>query len=242
MNMLNTATETIAEMVRDQPLRANVFERHQIDYCCNGKRSLEEVCAERGLDPEQLRAELNAAPPADASESVAMESLAELADYIVERHHAYLRTNLPSIAQKAQRVVAVHGGHHEFLAELERVFQGLSSELTQHMMKEEMVLFPLIGRMEKAEQEGQAPPPAPGGSVQNPIRMMEHEHDDAGRDLKSMRELTLNFEPPAGACNTFRALYAQLEDLERDLHTHIHLENNILFPRAAELERRLGGR
>src|SRR5690606_31671256 len=116
--------------------------------------------------------------------------LADLADHIVARHHAHLRTNLPSIAQKAQRVVEVHGRHYAFLAELERVFQGLSSELTQHMVKEEMVLFPLIGRMERAEQAGQASPPAPGGSVQNPIRMMEHEHDDAGRDLKTMRELT----------------------------------------------------
>jgi regulator of cell morphogenesis and NO signaling len=240
--MLNTATETIADMVRDQPLRANVFERHQIDYCCNGKRSLEEVCAERGLDPEQLRAELGAAPQADAGESFATTSLADLADHIVKRHHAYLRTNLPSIAHKAQRVVAVHGDNHKFLGKLEQVFQGLADELTQHMMKEEMVLFPLIGRMEQAEQAGQAPPAAPGGSVRNPIRMMEHEHDDAGRALATIRELTSNFQPPAGACNTFCALYAQLEDLERDLHTHIHLENNILFPRAAELEQRLAGR
>ncbi len=240
--MLNAATETIADMVRDQPLRANVFERHQIDYCCNGKRSLEEVCAERGMDPEQLRAELDAAPGEKEGRDFAAMALADLADHIVARHHAYLRTNLPSIAQKAQRVVEVHGRHYAFLAELEHVFQGLFSELTQHMMKEEMVLFPLIGRMERAEQEGQAPPSAPGGSVQNPIRMMEHEHDDAGRDLKTMRELTSNFEAPAAACNTFRALYAQLEDLERDLHTHIHLENNILFPRAAELEQRLARR
>ncbi|MBL8215206.1 MAG: iron-sulfur cluster repair di-iron protein [Bryobacterales bacterium] len=240
--MSNTVSEIIANMVRDQPLRANVFERHQIDYCCNGKRSLEEVCVERGLDPKHLRAELEAVAPADARQSFATTALTELADHIVTRHHAYLRTNLPSIAHKAQRVLAVHGDKYAFLAELDRVFQGLSSELTQHMMKEEMVLFPLIGRLEKAEQEGQAPPSAPGGSIRNPIRMMEHEHDDAGRDLKSMRQLTSNFEPPAEACNTFRALYAQLEDLERDLHTHIHLENNILFPRAAELEQRLAGR
>jgi regulator of cell morphogenesis and NO signaling len=242
MNMLNTATETIADMVRDQPLRANVFERHQIDYCCNGKRSLEEVCSERGLDPEQLRAELEAASPAAASDNFATTSLAALADHIVTRHHAYLQTNLPSVAQKSRRVVAVHGDKHDYLAKLEQVFQGLAEELTQHMMKEEMVLFPLIGRMEQAEQEGQASPPAPGGSVRNPIRMMEHEHDDAGRALRAIRELTSDFEPPADACNTFRALYAQLEDLERDLHTHIHLENNILFPRAAELEQRLAGR
>jgi regulator of cell morphogenesis and NO signaling len=229
-------------MVRESPLRANVFERHHIDYCCNGKRTLEEVCADRGLDADQLRAELSTAPEENADRDFSAMALADLADYIVERHHGYLLTNLPSIARKAKRVVAVHGANHGFLGQVERVFQGLSDEMTQHMMKEEMVLFPLIGRMEQAERQGQAAPAAPGGSVRNPIRMMEHEHDDAGRDLEAIRELTSNFEPPAEACNTFRALYAHLEDLERDLHTHIHLENNILFPRAAELEQRLTAR
>lgn len=240
--MLTTNAPTIADMVRESPLRANIFERYRIDYCCNGNRTLEEVCAERSLDAERIRAELSASPNDGAGRDFDAMALADLADYIVERHHDYLRVNLPSIDQKAQRVVAVHGANHGFLAKVERVFQGLSDELTQHMMKEEMVLFPLIGRMEQAEQHGQAAPPAPGGSVRNPIRMMEHEHDDVGRDLEAIRELTSSFELPAGACNTFRALYAQLEDLERDLHVHIHLENNILFPKAAELEQRLAAR
>lgn len=239
--MLNTATETIADMVRDQPLRASVFERYQIDYCCNGKRSLEEVCAERGLDAEKLRAELTPPEPAGTPQSFATAPLAHLVDHIVTRHHDYLRANLPSIAQKARRVVSVHGDKHPFLAEVERVFEGLSNELSHHMMKEEMVLFPLIVRMEEAEQDGEGAPPSHCGSVRNPIRVMEHEHDDAGRDLSAIRRLTSNYELPPGACNTFRALYAQLADLERDLHTHIHLENNILFPRATELEQRLAG-
>ena len=240
--MLTPNTETIGDMVREQPLRASVFERRRIDYCCNGKRTLEEVCAERGLDPDALRAELDAAPADGSGRDLSAMGLAELAEYIVDRHHSYLRTNLPSIAQKASRVVAVHGGAHGFLPDVERVFQGLADELVQHMMKEEIVLFPLIGRMEQAAELGQAPPAAPGGSVNNPIRMMEHEHDDAGRALEILRELTSDFTLPDGACNTFRALYAQLEDLERDLHTHIHLENNILFPRAAALEQRLAAR
>ncbi len=240
--MLTTNAQTIGDMVREAPLRANVFERYRIDYCCNGVRTLEEVCAEKSLDADRIRAELDDSQEDGAGRDFDAMPLADLASYIVERHHSYLRVNLPSIAQKAQRVVAVHGTGHAFLAELKRVFRGLSDELTQHMMKEEMVLFPLIGRMEQAEQQGQPPPPAPGGSVQDPIRMMEHEHDDAGRDLETMRELTSSFEPPAGACNTFRALYAQLEDLERDLHMHVHLENNILFPKAAEIEQRLAAR
>jgi len=240
--MLTTKTSTIADMVRDAPLRANVFERYRIDYCCNGDRTLEEVCAEKNLDADRIRAELDVSPEDGAGRDFDAMGLADLAGYIVERHHEYLRTNLPSIAQKAGRVVEVHGVNHDFLPKIEHVFQGLADELTQHMMKEEMVLFPLIGRMEQAEQQGQPAPPAPGGSVQNPIRMMEHEHDDAGRALETIRDLTSGFEPPAGACNTFRALYAQLEDLERDLHMHIHLENNILFPKAAEIEQRLAAR
>lgn len=240
--MLPTDSPTIADLVRESPLRANVFERRRIDYCCNGKRTLEEVCAERGWDPADLRAELDAAPEAARDKDFDAMPLAELAEHIVERHHAYLRTNLPSIAQKARRVVEAHGGNHAFLADLLQVFQGLSDELSQHMMKEELVLFPLAVRMEEAEKSGAAAPAAPGGSVRNPIRMMEHEHDDAGRALETLRSLTSDFEPPADACNTFRALYAQLEDLERDLHLHIHLENNVLFPRAAELEQRLAAR
>lgn len=240
--MLTTDAQTVGELVRESPLRANVFERHHIDYCCHGKRTLEEACADLGLSPDAIRAELDAAPAAGQDHDFNGMTLAELAEHIVERHHSYLRTNLPSIAQKAQRVVEAHGETHAFLKDLQRVFTGLSAELGQHMMKEEMVLFPLAAGMEEAENLGTAAPPAPCGSVQNPIRMMEHEHDDAGRALEELRRLTSNFNPPEDACNTFRALYAQLEDLERDLHMHIRLENNILFPRAANLEQRLAAR
>ncbi len=240
--MPTTEAPTIADLVRESPLRANVFERHHIDYCCHGKRTLEEACAERGLDLEAVRAELDAAPAAAQDQDFDAMSLTALAEHIVERHHTYLRTNLPSIAQKAQRVVEAHGEKHAFLAELQRVFQALADELSQHMMKEEMILFPLAAHMEQAEEGGTAAPMAPGGSVQNPIRMMEHEHDDAGRALERLRQLTSSFTPPEDACNTFRALYAQMEDLERDLHMHIHLENNVLFPRAATLEQRLAAR
>ena len=231
---------TIADLVRESPLRANIFERYQIDYCCNGKRSLQEVCAERGLDTAQILVELDSTPEKAEGPDFEAMTLSGLCGHIVSRHHEYLRSTLPSVAMKANKVVAAHGAAHVFLAEVERVFQSLAAELTQHMAKEEMVLFPLIAQMEEAERSGLAAPAAPCGSVQNPIRMMEHEHDDAGNALRRIRELTSDYALPVGACNTFRALYAQLEDLERDLHSHIHLENNILFPRAAELESRRG--
>ena len=143
------------------------------------------------------------------------------------------------MALKLDKVVQAHADRHPALRELRSVFTALADELTSHMAKEEVVLFPHIAAMERAARGDEPAPPAPGGSVRNPIRMIEHEHDDAGRALSRIREVTSDHEPPAGACNTFRALYAQLAELEHDLHTHIHLENNILFPRAASLEERL---
>ena len=230
---------TIGELVAEAPLRANIFEKRRIDYCCKGRRSLAQVCAEEGLPMDEVIAELEQEPRQESSLDWAPKPLTELAAHIVDRHHGYLRSTLPSAALKLDKVVQAHADRHPALRELRAVFAALADELASHMAKEEMVLFPHIAAMERAAQGDEPAPPAPGGSVRNPIRMMEHEHDDAGRALSRIRELTSNHEPPEGACNTFRALYAQLAELERDLHTHIHLENNILFPRAAELEKRL---
>lgn len=229
---------TIGELVAEAPLRANIFEKRRIDYCCKGRRSLAQVCAEEGLPIDELIAELEQEPHQESPLDWAPRPLTELARHIVDRHHGYLRSTLPSAAMKLEKVVQAHADRHPALRELRRVFAALADELTSHMAKEEMVLFPYIAAMERAGQEDVPPPPAPGGSVRNPIRIMEHEHDDAGRALSRIRELTSDHEPPVDACNTFRALYAQLAELERDLHTHIHLENNVLFPRAAKLEER----
>lgn len=234
--MIAYEEKTIGELVAEAPLRANVFEKRRIDYCCNGRRTLEQVCAEQGIPVEELLAELEGQTRPDGAVDWRSRSLTELTTHIVERHHTYLRSALPSIALKMDKVVAVHGAAHPFLAETQTVFQALSNELTSHMAKEEMVLFPHIVAMESAQRNNAPQPMAPGGTVRNPIRMMEHEHDDAGRALSRIRELTSCHEPPEGACNTFRALYAQLAELEEDLHSHIHLENNILFPRAAAFE------
>lgn len=235
--MIAYEEKTVGELVAEAPLRANVFEKRQIDYCCNGRRTLEQVCAEKGIPVEDLITELEGQiPHQDGSLDWQSRPLTELATHILQRHHGYLRSALPSIALKMDRVVTVHGAAHPFLAEVQSVFKDLSDELTSHMGKEEMVLFPHIVAMEAAQRTNTSAPVAPGGTVRNPIRMMEHEHDDAGRALSRIRELTSGHEPPEGACNTFRALYAQLAELEGDLHTHIHLENNILFPRAAALE------
>lgn len=233
--MLAAETRAIADLVRESPLRAEVFERYQIDFCCGGQRSLQDVCSERGLDPSTLLSELRAAPKAAGADVESM-SLSRLCDHIVRCHHQYLRVALPSVMTKMERVVTAHAAKHHFVSPLQRVFQALTVEMTQHMAKEETILFPLIARLEEAQDNGVPASPVHCGSVRNPIRVMEQEHEDTGSALRKIRELTSDLALPAEACPTFRALYAQLEEIERDLHMHIHLENNILFPRASALE------
>ena len=237
--MVTANNKSVGDLVAENLARAQVFEKHDIDYCCKGQRTLEEVCREQGLSVDTLVSELDSAPAADEAGDWPSASLTKLADHIVERHHNYLRSALPSVAGKLDKVVEVHSARHGGLPRLREIVHGLGQELMQHMMKEEMMLFPLIRQMEAAARNGVAPPAAPGGSVNNPIHMMEYEHASAGRALAGIRALTSGFVPPPDACITFRALYAQLEELEGDLHVHIHLENNILFPRAAELEAQL---
>jgi len=164
-------------------------------------------------------------------------SLNELIDHIPTKHHAWLKTELPRLSRILHKLTEAHGAKHgDTLRALAGTFQALQQELDAHMMKEEVVLFPIIRSLEAASQAGVQPAPFHGGSVANPIRVMEHEHDSAGRALAEMRATTANYTLPADACNTYRALYDGLQELEADLHQHIHLENNILFPRAAALE------
>ena len=238
--MISTENKTVGEAVAENPSLAAVFEKHRIDYCCHGDRPVEAVCRQLGLSFEALLAEAKATRPAGESKDWTSAALTELADHIVSRHHSYLRTALPSIDARLAKVLDAHAqAHGETLRPLKGTFEGLKAELTQHMQKEEMILFPVVRAMEAAEKGSSAPPPAPGGSVDNPIRVMEHEHENAGRALESMRQLTSDYALPADACNEFRVLYGQLEELEGDLHIHIHLENNILFPKASQLEERL---
>ncbi len=231
---------TVRDIAATNPAAVRVFEKHGIDYCCGGQRPLAQVCTERGLSAEAVLAEVEAGSRGQAPARDWMTaSLAELIHHIVSRHHAYLKAELPALEARLAKVVEVHGTNHgDVLAPLQQVFSGLKEELEMHLGKEEMVLFPAIESIEAAANAGRAPEPLPFGTVRNPIRMMEHEHDGAGRALRTMRELTHDYAPPADACTTYRALYTGLEELEKDLHAHIHLENNILFPRAAELEGR----
>jgi regulator of cell morphogenesis and NO signaling len=231
--------KTVGRIAAETPASIGVFEKFGIDYCCGGDRPFAEACRERGLAPEAVAAEIEAAGAAsgEAVRDWTQAPLAELIDHILSRHHEYLRAELPALEQRMGKTLEAHGTvHGETLRALQQAFLELEEELYGHMHKEEMILFPSIREMEAALAQGRVPAPPPFGSVRNPIRVMRFEHDNAAGALERMRRLSANYAPPAEACATWQALYRGLEQLEADLHRHIHLENNILFPRAEELE------
>jgi regulator of cell morphogenesis and NO signaling len=234
--MTTTRTETVGELVARRPAAVRVFERFGYDYCCGGKRTLEDAARRAGADCQVVQAALATAdaPAADEPDPAGM-SLAALCEHIVETHHAYLRAGLPRIDRLLTKVIAAHADRHPELCELGRVFGEFAAELFRHMAKEECVLFPAVRRLEQER----IVPAGSFGTVASPIRMMEAEHDHAGGALVVMRALTNGFTPPADACPTYRALLAALADLEADMHRHVHAENNVLFPRAVRLEAEL---
>jgi len=241
MTTLHTQA-TVGELVKARPSRSRVFEQLNIDYCCGGKFPLADACAKRGADVQQvLRLLQEADAQADQRDGELVDAdamgLAELADHIERTHHAYLRKELPRLDQMTDKVNQVHGDADPRLADVRRAFQALQEELASHMMKEERILFPMIQMLESAADL----PAFHCGSIANPIRQMEAEHDSAGHALKIMHNATDEYQPPDWACNTYRAMLDGLAHLERDLHQHIHKENNVLFPKAVDLEKqRLG--
>ncbi len=235
---MNTSYEntTVAELVTERPVRAEVFEKHGIDYCCGGRKTLAEAVAAAGADPARVTEELAAVDAsggdADVPDWNAM-GLAELSDHIVATHHAYLNEALPRIAGLIEKVAGAHGSKHPETIELHRMFPGFVEEMGRHLAKEEMVLFPMLRELEAGGSV-----PMHCGGVQNPIGAMLMEHDQAGDALRKMRELTGGYAVPGDACNTFRVMLHSLEELERDTHRHVHLENNILFPKAVAAQQR----
>ena len=237
MEQIDTRTP-IGRLAVANPGHLSLLESLGLDYCCTGEQSLEQACHAVGVDVEDVLAQLVAYDAdragADGGDPAKL-TLSELANHIEERHHVYLRRVLPQLGQLLGKVVHVHGNSQSWLADLQQVFSGLAAELDMHMMKEERVLFPMIRELEAATEL----PDFHCGSVDNPIVAMEHEHDSAGRALRSMRKLSDDYMAPQGACNSFCALMAGLAELEEDLHEHIHKENNILFVRASALEKSL---
>lgn len=225
---------TVGRLVAERPSRSRVFEKLGIDYCCGGKLSLVEACERKGLHAASVLATLEAmeavGPVAGNEPDPAQMTLTALCDHIETTHHDYLKNELPRLDFMTRKVAGRHGERWPWLIELAHVYQAFQEELMAHMMKEERVLFPAIRDLEAGRQTKS---PC-GGHLGAPIVMMEHEHDNAGRALERMHELTGGYTPPEEACNTFRAMLDALDELERDMHQHVHKENNILFPRALE--------
>jgi regulator of cell morphogenesis and NO signaling len=233
------ATETtLRSIALEQPATIRVFERLNLDYCCGGNRPLAEACAQKGLDVEAVVASLTEAAQgnAPAARDFTEAAPSELIHHIVKTHHAYVRNELPRLLAMAERVGSKHGPTHPEVTQIERQLNQLGEELLMHLQKEEIVLFPYIEKLERRRNGSAQAPEACFASVESPIRMMVHEHESAGALMEAMREATGGFKPWTGACPTTVGLYDGLDAFERDLHRHVHLENNILFPAAIAME------
>lgn len=227
MNQITVET-TVGEIVRSAPARSRIFESLGIDYCCGGKKPLAEACRAKNLDPATvvaMLAALDAGPSAAESSDPDALSLSALCDHIERIHHGYLREELPRLDFMTRKVAAVHGDHEPRLLEVRQVFESFNVAMTSHTQEEEEKIFPAIRQLESPGGTGVAP-------LKGALDKLESEHDRAGAALARFRELTDNYSPPEWACNTFRALYDGLANLERETHQHVHKENNVLFPRA----------
>ena len=236
--MQNITTRTIREIAIESPATTRIFESHHIDYCCGGRVNFMDACHKAGVDPDIVKRDLEALLDADTlgETDYASKTLSELIDHILDTHHRFTYNELDRLQPLMDKVNKVHGDVHPELAKMSDLLDAMRDDLLPHMYKEEQVLFPYIKDLEYAKLNGMTPRYPPFGTVQHPIRMVMGEHDAVGDMLKEMRSISGNFAVPVGACPSYQGLLTRLEDLERDLHQHIHLENNVLFPRAAEME------
>ena len=238
---MNISTDkTVREYALEMPQAMRVFEKLKIDYCCGGGRPIGDACAAAGVGVEELASLLEQAnnAPLASVQPVAAQSgtLAELIDHIIDKHHTFTREEMERINALLEKVCSKHGAGHPEVVSARTLFHRLYDDLKPHMYKEEAVLFPYIKALEQAVSRKTAMPFAPFGTVNNPVRMMMSEHDTAGDLLRELRAATTDYALPVDACMSYRALYDALEGFEQDLHRHIHLENNVLFPRAVEME------
>ena len=231
-----TLSKTVGEIVTENFQTADIFKKYQIDFCCGGGISLAEVCKKKNLDLKEIENELlalnNQVPKSHDFKNWELDFLI---DYIVQTHHTYIMKSLPTLYQYLEKVARVHGKNYPQTIEIKNQFKIVAEELIDHMQKEEKTLFPYIKKIVEAKKVGQSLPIPDFGSIKNPIKVMEHEHENAGNIFKNIASLTNDYQPPEGACTTFKVMYSKLQEFENDLHQHIHLENNILFPKAIEL-------
>lgn len=234
--------ETLGEIATKDLRKAQIFKKYGLDFCCGGKKTIKEACEEKGLDVTKVEQELQQTDKlSNPSKPLPYNDweLDFLSDYIVNTHHSYVKKNLPDIRAYANKVKQVHGSHHPELIKTQQLVESIADELTSHMIKEESILFPYIKELVKAKSTGGAAKASQFSSIKQPISIMEHDHDLVGRLAEELRKTTFNYEIPSDACASYSLLYKMLDEFEDDLHTHIHLENNILFPKAIGLESKL---
>lgn len=238
--MSERSETSVGQLVAERPSRARVFEKLGIDYCCGGKRPLREICREKNLDFATVVQEMDRADTSSTAteRNWSSASVTDLCDHIEQTHHAYLKQELPRLELLTTKVAARHGDKRPALREVREVFMTLKAEMDSHMAKEEHILFPLCRKLDVADTL----PTMHCGSIGNPIQVMMREHTDTGEELARIRALTDGFTCPPDTCNTFRAMYDSLRQLEQDMHQHVHKENNILFPKAIRLEQMLSAK
>jgi regulator of cell morphogenesis and NO signaling len=235
-----TTQNTLAEIVKTDFRSARIFENYNLDFCCRGNRALDEACQEKKLNANEILSEVTSVcKDKDSEKDLYVWKTDELANHILNTHHVYVKKMLPVIFAHSQKVSEVHGKNHPEVIEIAEIFHQIHDELNSHLMKEERMLFPAILQLAELEKTNSRMDVSPFGSIQSPIDVMEREHAEAGDGFYKIRELSSNYNPPEDACTTYKVLYQELNEFENDLHTHIHLENNILFPQAVELEKKL---
>ena len=238
--MENLMKKTVGSIVAADYRAASVFEKNGIDFCCKGNTELSKACESKNIDPEDVLKQLSAISEKPARpEEFNKLSLEGLANYIEVNHHRYVRSTMPQLQSFLEKLCNVHGLRHPELKQIKELFDDGVSKLTAHMKKEEFILFPYIRKLEEAKKNGTNPGQPPFGSVQSPIQVMELEHETEGDRFNEIRSITGSYATPQDACTTYKITYLMLKEFEEDLHIHIHLENNILFPRAIELEKRV---
>lgn len=233
--------ETIGEVVTKDYRKAQVFKNFGIDFCCGGKKTIAEVCRTKGIDKEAVEKALASitGEPASNQNDYLKWSLSFLTDYIINTHHQYVKDNTAFITELANKVASVHGEKHPEAIRIAYIFSHVADDLMLHLKKEEQILFPYVKDLEKIQAEGGVLEESAFGNVTNPIQVMEAEHEQAGEALQTIRDITGNFTLPEDACNSYMILYKKLDEYENDLHRHVHLENNVLFPKAILLEEEL---
>jgi regulator of cell morphogenesis and NO signaling len=231
------AVATVGEFVAEDYRTAEVFEKYGIDFCCGGKVALSEVCREKGIDPAAIQQEIEAlqSTPLDRGQNYSAWEPSFLADYIVNTHHSYLKENLEQIAVYARKVARVHGVNHPEVIEIAEIFDKIATDMAAHLREEEEIFFPAIKRIDAARKAGMEPGMKDLAVIRDSLEKLDKEHTEIGDAVHAIRALSKDYAVPADACNTFMVTYQKLREFEDDLHKHVHLENNILFPKAAGL-------